>query len=804
MKKSTPFTIFFSIIYIGLGIILFATPAIAQHTNGQTVRGIIKDQASNAVITNAAIELLNHSPRIAIQTNEKGYFVLENVPTGHQRFRIVAEGYYELIYPELIVGGKETILSIGLVEEVSESPFVVVEAKRKKNKNDVRRFQSDHIEAVDELNVVSTHKFNVQEVNKYVGGLNDPARTVTNFPGLFNIDDTQNYIVSRGNSPYGIRWQIEGVPIDNPHHFSTLSNTGGVFPLLNTNLLDNSDFINGAMPAHYGNAYAGVFDVNLRKGNNEKFEFLGQINLYGAEAVVEGPFKKGGASFVVGYRYSIFSLLNLIGLEIGTNAVPEYQDLNFKINIPTKNAGEFAIFGVGGLSNISFLDTQRDTNDLFAERNINLYIRSNTAIAGISHQKSINQKTYIKTALAYNLRDYHSSRDTIIQSNTTPYYKVDETMHKISLNSTLQSKFNARALLRAGIYGNAEFWNIDNRSLQTGRVQEYFNGILLSGGGFAEFRYKFSYRFQAVVGVHGRYWSFNNKSWALEPRISLNWFLHKRHRISFGYGWHSKTQPLAILFRVQHNNNTTQLINPDLGATRSHHAVLSYDLYLAKYWGLKLNAYTQFNTGIPVTSNPSSFSLINYGAYALFPNRPNLVTEGISLNYGLELAIDKFFSRGYYGKIGATYFRSLYQGSDLEWRSTAFDVFYIAQLIGGKEFKIGKEKLNTFYFDIRYNGHGGQPFTPILLNASRLAGTEVLDEKNAFSQRLGLYNRLDLRLGLRFNHRNKNISHHLYVEVLNVTNTKNDLAMQYSPESQAIGRTKQFGLIPIVFYQIKF
>jgi len=90
------------------------------------------------------------------------------------------------------------------------------------------------------------------------------------------------------------------------------------------------------------------------------------------------------------------------------------------------------------------------------------------------------------------------------------------------------------------------------------------------------------------------------------------------------------------------------------------------------------------------------------------------------------------------------------------------------------------------------------------LNASRLAGTEILDEKNAFSQRLGNYNRVDIRLGLRLNHRYNNISHHFYIEILNATNTRNDLAMRYSPQREVIIKTKQFGLIPFIFYQIRF
>ena len=145
-------------------------------------------------------------------------------------------------------------------------------------------------------------------MTKYVGGLGDPARIVTNFPGLFNIDDTQNFIVSRGNSPYGLRWEIEGVPINNLHHFATLSNTGAIFPILNNNILGNSDFVNCAMPAHYQETFSGVFDINMRNGNNQKYEFGAQLGLYGAELMAEGPFKKGGASFAIAGRYGIFSL----------------------------------------------------------------------------------------------------------------------------------------------------------------------------------------------------------------------------------------------------------------------------------------------------------------------------------------------------------------------------------------------------------------------------------------------------------------------------------------------------------------
>ncbi len=771
---------------------------------GQVVRGKIMDRASNEILQTAAVELLNHSPRIAIQADSNGLFALQNIPLGHQRFRVVAEGYYELIVPQLIVAGKETVLNIRLDEEITVSKIVVV-AKRNNKKKDIRRYTNIKMEAVDEFNAVSNYKLNVEEVSKYAGNWGDPARIVSNYPGLFTMDDTQNYIVSRGNSPYGIGWNIEGIPVDNPHHFATLGNTGAIFPLLNINMFDNSDFVNGAMPANFGNAYAGVFDINLRKGNNEKFEFLGQFSMYGAEVMAEGPIKKGGASFMLSYRYGIFSLLQLLGLEFSSSSSPNYQDINFKVDIPTKKWGDFALFGTGGLSHVNLIGADSDSSALFVSKDINREVNTNSGIIGITHQKYLKSNTYLKTTASFYGFQRISREDTVTTIGKEPYQILDENLQRFRLSTTLNTKISARTLVRLGGYGNIELIDIDNHFLVRDLQQEYFEGVLYTAGAFATIRHKFSAKFQAILGVHGRYWSLNDNSWSVEPRFSLNWHVSKRHQISFGYGWHSKTAPLPILFHVQQlPDGSYDNANQELGATRSHHAVLSYNIYLAKYWSMNVNIYTQLNTDIAVNKYSSSFSLINHGAFSSFPKVSNLETTGLSFNYGAELALEKYFNKGYYGLLGLTYGRSRYRASDLIWRSTIFDVQYILQMVVGKEFKIGKEKRNTFYADFRYSGHGGTPYIPIDLVASQAANREIRDTKNAYTQRLGSYNRIDVRLGFRFNNNKGTISHHLYVEALNATNFKNDLQVVYNPATRTITKGKQFGLIPILFYQIRF
>ena len=122
----------------------------------------------------------------------------------------------------------------------------------------------------------------------------------SNFAGVSTADDSRNDIVVRGNSPTGLLWRLEGIPIPSPNHFATLGTTGSPVSALNPNLLANSDFITSAFPAEYGNAIGGVFDLGLRKGNNKEYEYsVGVAAFPGAELMAEGPLGKKGGSFLV-------------------------------------------------------------------------------------------------------------------------------------------------------------------------------------------------------------------------------------------------------------------------------------------------------------------------------------------------------------------------------------------------------------------------------------------------------------------------------------------------------------------------
>ncbi len=227
-----------------------------------------------------------------------------------------------------MTSAKEVYLEIALQESVNELSEVGVRAH---NRN----------EAMNKMAVAGARMLSVEEASRYAGGFDDPARLVASFAGV-TPSVSNNGISIHGNAPHLLQWRLEDVEIPNPNHFADIATLGGgILSSLSAQVLGNSDFFTGAFPAEYGNAVSGVFDMKLRNGNNQRNENTFQVGIMGIDFASEGPLsKKHKASYIFNYRYSTTGLLNV---DLGGKM--DYQDLNFKLNFPTRHAGTFAVWG---------------------------------------------------------------------------------------------------------------------------------------------------------------------------------------------------------------------------------------------------------------------------------------------------------------------------------------------------------------------------------------------------------------------------------------------------------------------------
>ncbi len=785
---------FFAIILI----ILIANYQRCNAQNLQIIKGTISDKQSQQMISEATIQILESNPLKITKTDTKGNYKIADVAPGRYTLRISYSGYREATVSNIMVSsGKETILDIQLEESIAEIGEVTVQFKKNGLNN--------------ELTSVSGRSFSMEEVNRYAGGRSDPARLAANFAGVSSPDDTRNDLVIRGNSPVGVLWRIEGLNISNPNHFSTIGTTGGPVSAINTNLLRNSDFMTSAFPAEYGNANAGVFDLGLRNGNSEKREHTFQFGvLTGLELVTEGPIKKDNASsYLFAYRYGFSSVAQSIGLPIGTAATPYYQDLSFKINSGNTKIGKFTFFGIGALSRIDFTHDKVDSTDLFAIPNRDSYFTSEIGLLGVKHVIRINEKSFLNTVIGVNYAGSSYLQDSL-NPVEEPIRTIDNLTKRanFTLNSSFNSKISAKFFIKTGIiaellsiklnYRNREnsvewieYWNTNQK---TGLIQAYVHS-----------KYNFTNELTLNLGLHTQLLTLNN-SYAIEPRVGVKYQFSKSSTLSFGYGMHSQMQPLdAYFFQSFDSEGNAQLLNRGMDFSRSQQLVMGYEILPFKSWRFKTEIYYQYLSKVPVQKNSTSYSMLNAGA-TFFPNdKTDLVNAGTGENYGVELTIERFFSKGFYGLITGSLYESKYVASDGIKRNTAFNGRYVYNVLIGKEFKVGKGKRNAIALDVKFTHAGGRYYTPINLELSQLVQFQVnKGDVYAYSEKYSDFMRLDVKLGYTMNSKKRKISQSWSFDINNVTNRKNIFAERFNPSTNSINIAYQIGFFPNFVYRLQF
>ncbi|MFN0031885.1 MAG: carboxypeptidase regulatory-like domain-containing protein [Flavobacteriales bacterium] len=772
-----------------------AITSFTQTTLTTTVRGTVTDKQSQYPISGAIILLVGSDPAIGTATETDGTFRLEYVPVGRATIEVSMLGYETSTHPNLLLNsGKEFELNVLLTETVTETGAVEIIAQQNK------------AEAINKMSTVSTRTMSIEEAQRYSGTLQDIARMAQNYAGVSNASDDRNDIIIRGNSPTGVLWRLEGIDIPNPNHFATLATTGGPISLINANNLANSDFSTSAFAAEYGNALSGVFDLRLRTGNKDKREFTGQIGFNGFELGAEGPFKKGGnASYMVNARYSFLGIMTGLGIDFGTgSAVPEYQDLTFKVDLPTKHAGKFSVFGIGGNSFINFKASEEENSSVYASNNENQEFHSTTGIVGLSHSYFFNEKTSGKLTIAATTGGTEGYIDTVdVNKVATRYFGIFQRQNELKGNYTINSKLNAKNTVKAGVLFNYFQLSVEDSVLYEGGYyfkERDFEGSTSLARVYGQWQNRPNENWTLNAGVYAQTFLYNNKS-TVEPRIGARYTLNETQAITFGAGMHSQLQPIVVYFNKEEDANGMEVSNnKNLDYNKALHGVIGYDNQLGKNLRLKTEIYYQHLYDIAVDQTPTSFSMLNVGADFTIPNNANLVNDGSGVNYGLEITFEKFLDRGFYFLFTTSLFNSKYTASDDVERNTAFNGNYVFNLLAGKEWRVGKNNAVTADFKTTYAG--GRWYSPILLGQSLAQNQEVRDDVHAFSQQYTPYFRTDFKLGFRMN-RTK-YAQAFYFDVRNVSNQQNVFNQSFNNRSDQIETIYQTGLFPIFLWQVWF
>jgi len=803
-----------------LALLCFAATLTVQSQEiTQSIRGRVIDKDTRQPIPGVNVALLDNPDDITgTSTDAEGRYELEGLDIGRHTLQFTFIGFLPQVLNNIQVNsGRQTILDIELEESAIEIETVEITASRDGD-------------PLNEMAIISARQFNVSETERYAGSRGEPSRMASNFAGVQGADDSRNDIVIRGNSPQAILWRVEDVPISNPNHFNIPGTAGGSVSILNNKTLGNSDFYTGAFPAEFGNANAGVFDLNLRNGNNEKHEFVGQFGFLGTEAMLEGPIsKERNITYMAAYRYSTLAMIGGLGIEYGTDAIPRYQDLSFKINFPGKGASSFSVFGVGGLSDIDILISDQETpedRNIYGDNDRDQHFGSKMGVLGAAFTKSLSERTYWKTVYAFNYSEVNSYHELVYRHiDANNQYQVDSMTdllryrfveQKHAAHSFINSKLNRNHVIKTGIVAEAfTFTHRDSTWIFDTTLADYnqwrvrwntkMNAALIQP--YVQWKYKPSNDWLITLGLHSQWFTLNGSVSWVEPRGAIRKTFKDGSSFNLGGGLHSQTQPYYMYFysNKRYSNGDLALYNKGMDFSKSIHSVAGYDRLLGKNLKFKTEAYFQWLYDIPVDKNTLSFSLANTGSgfERFFPD--TLVNEGFQRNYGIEFTLEKYFSKTYYFLISGSLFDSKYQGADGKWRNTDFNGNYALNALFAKEFSLGKKSALNLGGKITWVG--GKWYGPADIAESNKQKELVVIDSLRNTQQFPDYFRADVKVNYRLN--TKNITHEIGIDLVNVFNVRNVLALTYAPDenndpAKSIRREYQLGRLPLFYYRIAF
>jgi hypothetical protein len=771
--------------------------ALGQDTK-QTIRGRVFDQYSREPLIGATVILKSGEVAVGTVTDVDGSYKLE-VPVGRQIISCQFIGYLPQELEVMVNSSKTSIQDFFLNESVITTEDVVVTAYRRAS------------DPVNELAVVSARSFTSEETERYAASVNDPGRMALSYPGVNQGgDEAENDIIIRGNSSRGMLRRLEDIDISNPNHFARPGTSGGGVTVFSAQLLSKSDFFTGGMPAGYGNALSGAFDVHFRAGNMVDREHRVKLGLLGLDYMTEGPINEGNSSYLVNYRYSTLGILTNMGVYlVGERVTNEFQDLSFNNSFILPNGKDvITVFGIGGLSQEHYqpVANASDRTPGVANEWEDRVRTHNMGAIGMTYTKTIDESSYFKWVIA-GMGNYQRFVNDTLDLNDNRYnYGNEEYLDwRISSSMSYNKRFSPKTRLKTGMQFSQVFYDFFREENQRGSTSSLdpniVFGVSLDGQdktqivqAYAQVTHQVNDKLSLNVGGNAMAFTLNQRL-SLDPRLSLVYDPHPQHSLRLAAGRYSQVVPLGAFFYRDAQGNTT---NDDLELMKAFHYIFSYRLALQNNWIINLEVYLQSLSDVPTLANgDEEYWLLN--SQSGFPTFA-LNSEGTGKNMGIDLALEKHFSGGFYLLATGSLFESTYTANGGPSYNSNFNTKFSSSYTLAKEWSI--KGRNTLQIGGRVLYNGGYRFTPLDEAASLAAGTYVPLANHRNAGQVDPYFRIDSRIQYRINGKRAVV---WSLDIQNTTNRFNPRGMTYNAVTNVLEfQTYVGGLVPVLSYQIDF
>jgi len=680
-------------------------------------------------------------------SDRTGFYRIESIPLGRYSVEFVLEGFKKLVKTDITITSHHvTRLHVELDNIIPRLHEEVTVTAR----------NLPSAEATPPSRVT----LDAKETTTIPGSFRDLSRVLKVIPGTSHMTEKANDLIVRGGSPWENGFFIDNIQIPNLNHFQLQGNAGGAFGLLNLSLVQDIDIYTGGFAAAYGNQMSSITDITLREGTRDRVRSQFFIHLTGFGLTAEGPvFGNRGAwlfSLNRSYHDLILNIVNYRGV------IPRFGDLHFKLVFDIGSNNRIQLLNIFGNSRVSY-DLEKAV-----EQGLNSYLDfiTNQNTLGMNWLSSWSHRGHSNTSLSYSyFKNTYSATAVRPEAGTSDLKAVEEFNGEFHLRNVNSYRFSQKHRVRFGFEINPERFEYDNY------VAEYINhwgslipefiqkGTMNTSKHGLFFSYLFSPWDSLTFSIGGRtdYFAFN-KHLLFSPRISVSWEIRKGLSLRGAWGNYIQSLPVYLL-----SGSPENALNKDPVAS---HIVLGLGWELDPSTSIKLDIYHKSYKNLPLTpEDPSNFvadSGLDFGLYRAYAV---LSDSGIARSQGIELLFQKKSTRGFFGILSISLFRSRFRDFNGIWRNRINDNRYILTWTGGYK---PNEKWTFLLF---WNWAGGRPYTPYDLELSKEYKVSVINRDEVYAKRYPDYMTFNIRIDRRFSFKKSSLN--VFLGVSNLFNRKN-------------------------------
>jgi TonB family protein len=714
-----------------------------------SVDGIVLERGTNRPVSGALVTIPSQGAEVV--TDGDGRF----------RFGLLRPGVAEVYMP----GAEHKPLRVKAT--IVEGKTVSLRLKPERLSYTVYRSTA---EGPPEAGEVARRSLGVQEIQRIPGNNGDAFKVVQSLPGVARGTAGSGLLIVRGSAPNDTQINVEGVRIPLLYHF------GGIYSIINTDVLETIDFYPGGYPVRYGRQTGGVITAKLAvPKEGEPWSGYIESNIFHTGFLLKGPLGKNSNITLAARRSYVDAILSLPPLAklLPLTLAPRYYDYQAKFDHRFSKKTDLTVFLFGTDDAVAAVLTEAPRAFPQARGGLEARTSFGTLLGVLRHRDDLWSST---TTIGATIGLINASFGDLFRfdlTNREYTFRQDFLIGKgaVQLRPGLDIFCNpylievyAPPLANTGERGTGSGPPLTSR-----RVQVEQGGIFVSPAAHFDAIIQVSPDLQVVPGLRFDLFRGDSGGEALTPRLNARYNLNDSVVLKGSTGMNvQRPQPQEV---------APNFGNPSLLPFRSYETSAGVEWKLDEALSVDLQGFEKELRGVVVYPT------------GVVSEKPQ--NSGIGRIYGMELLVRHKPIGQFFGWIAYTLQKAQRKdGPDEPWRLFGWDQTHIFTALGSYKLP------NNWEVGARFRLVTGNPITPVVTavwNEQTDTYTRV-NSSEPNSARLPTFHQLDIRVDKKFVFDNWLLN--LYLDVQNVYNRGNPENIQYNFDATANTYATGLPIIP--------